>query len=96
MQITGITRLDKQGNPEEVFVVGCEEHNYWYKGLPPITHGCKECWTAYFFSQWAQAGAKPEHLDQLESAIRHAGELADKGQWDFIPDFSVKFDKEIN
>lgn len=96
MEIVGITRLDSNGNPHDEFVVGCETHGYWYKGVPPLTHGCRECWHAYFYAQWAQAGAHPEHLDQLEEAIRHAAELEDKGQWDFKPKFDIKIDKDVN
>jgi hypothetical protein len=91
MEITGITRL-VNGKEVEEFVVSCPEHQYFYKGKPPITHGCRECWHAYFFAQWAIAGADPAHLDQLESAIRHAAELEDKGEFDFKPkleDFKI-------
>lgn len=96
MDIVGVTRLDANGNSKDEFVIGCETHGYWYKGSPPLTHGCRSCWESYFVGQWAQAGAKPEHIDQLEEAIRHAAELADKGLWDFKPEFNVKIDKEIN
>ena len=96
MNITGVTRIDKNGNPVDEFVIGCEEHNFWYKGIPPLTHGCRSCWEAYFIGQWAQAGGKPEHVDQLESAIRQACELADKGLWDFKPQFNVQIDKDVN
>lgn len=82
------------GKEVEEFVVGCEIHEFWCKGLPPLTHGCRECWSAYYFHQWAQAGANPEHIDQLESAVRHAAELEDKGQWDFKPHFKVDISKE--
>lgn len=34
------------------------------------------------------------NLDQLEQAIRHAGELAEKGEFDFKPDFSVDISTE--
>lgn len=91
MEITGVTRLIN-GKEVEEFVVSCPEHQYFYKGKPPITHGCRECWHAYFFAQWAMAGANPEHLDQLEAAIRHAAELDDKGEFDFKPkleDFKI-------
>lgn len=93
MEIVGVTRI-VDGKEVEEFVVGCEIHSFWCKGLPPLTHGCRECWQAYYFHQWAQAGANPEHIDQLESAIRHAGELADDGKWDFKPNFHVDISKE--
>jgi hypothetical protein len=92
MDIVGVTRL-KDGKEVDEFVVGCSEHNYYFKGLPPLTHGCRECWHAYFYAQWALAGAKPGHIDQLEEAIHHAAELVDKGDFDFKPkleDFKVE------
>jgi hypothetical protein len=91
VEITGITRL-RDGKEVDEFVVSCPEHNYYYSGRPPLTTGCRECWTVFYWSQWAIAGAKPEHLDQLESAIRHAAELEDKGGFDFTPkleDFKI-------
>lgn len=94
MEITGVTRL-VNGKEVEEFVVSCPEHQYFYKGKPPITHGCRECWHAYFFAQWAVAGAKLEDVDQLESAIRHAAELEDKGEFDFKPkleDFKITYE----
>ena len=91
MEIVGVTRL-KDGQEVNEFVVGCPDHNFWFKGQPPLTHGCRECWAAYFYAQWAIAGAKKEDIDQLEEAIRHAGEMADKGEFDFNPkleDFKI-------
>jgi hypothetical protein len=82
------------GKEQEQFVVGCEDHNFWYKGTPPLTSGCRGCWEAFFIGQWCQAGGKPEHVDQLEEAIRHAAELEDKGLWDFKPQFKVDISKE--
>jgi hypothetical protein len=92
MNIVGVTRLH-DGKEVDEFVVGCEEHSYWYRGRPPLTTGCRECWAAFYTSQWALAGAKPEHIDQLEAAIHHATELASKGEFDFKPkleDFKVE------
>lgn len=92
MEVVGVTRL-RDGKEVDEFVVGCSEHNYWYKGKPPLTHGCRECWHAYFYAQTALAGGDMKtNIDQLESAIRHAAELADKGEFDFTPkleDFKV-------
>jgi len=86
MEIIGITRLDADGNPTDQFVVRCEIHNWYFKGMPPITTGCRECWQAYYFAQVARAGMdKKECVDQLESAIRHTTELVEKGGWDFEP-----------
>lgn len=94
MEVTGITRLIG-GKEVEQFVVGCSEHNYWYKGAPPLTSGCRECWHAYFFAQIARSeGDKYSHFQQLESAIRHVAESVEKGEWDFKPDFDVKIDHE--
>lgn len=92
MEITGITRL-VDGKEQEQFVVGCAEHGYWYKRRPPLV-SCRECWTAYFVGQWAEGGSKPEHLEQLESAIRHTAEAIDKGTWDFKPSFEMKIEHE--
>lgn len=92
MEIVGVTRL-KDGKEVDEFVVGCPDHGYWFKGEPPLTHGCRECWHAYYYAQWAIGGAKPEHIDQLEEAVRHASELADKGEFDFKPrleDFKIE------
>lgn len=86
----------KNGKEENVFVVGCETHNFWYKGMPPLTHGCAECWHSYFFGRWAETGAKQEQVDQLESVIRHAAELAEKGEFDFKPDYEMKIENETN
>ena len=96
MDIVGVTRVDKNGKESDEFVIGCEQHGFWYKGTPPLTHGCKECWSAFFVGQWVQGGAKEEDVDKLESAIRHAAELQDKGLWDFKPGYDIKIDKEIN
>lgn len=87
MEVVGRTVL-KDGKEVDEFVVGCPDHNYWFKGRPPITHGCRECWAAYYFAQFAISGAKPENVDILESAIRKAAELADKGEFDFKPELS--------
>lgn len=92
MEIVGVTRL-KDGKEVDEFVIGCPDHNFWYSGRPPLTTGCRECWAAYYVSQWAIAGTKSEHIDQLESAIHHAAELADKGEFDFQPkleDFKIE------
>jgi hypothetical protein len=92
MDIVGVTRT-KDGKEVEEFVIGHSEHSYWYKGKPPLTHGCRECWTAYFVAQFAQSNGEAD-VDQLEAGIRHAAELAEKGQFDFKPDYSVKIEHE--
>jgi hypothetical protein len=88
LEITGITRL-KDGKEVEEFVVGHADHNYWFKGRPPLM-ACAECWHAYFYAQWALAGAIPEHLDQLESAIHHMKEQIENGEWDFKPELNIE------
>lgn len=92
MEFVGVTRI-KDGKEVNEFVLGCPEHNYWYSGRPPLTTGCRECWSAFFIAQWAMGGSNKEHIDQLEEAIHHSAELADKGQFDFKPelkDFKVE------
>ena len=94
MELTGITRI-KNGKEVDEFVAYCPDHNYYYNGRPPLTTGCRECWTVYYFCQWAMSdGDKKTNLDQLESAIRHTAESIDKGEWDFKPKFDVKIEKE--
>ena len=92
MEIVGVTRI-KDGEETNEFVVGCPEHSYWYKGKPPLTTGCRECWTAYYFAQAARGNADfRTNVDQLESAIRHTAELVSKGEFDFKPkleDFKI-------
>lgn len=86
MEIIGVNR---NGNDE--FVVRCEIHDWYFCGQPPITHGCRECWNAYYFAQVAIAsGDKYTLVQQLESAVHHSAELADKGEWDFKPDMKIE------
>jgi hypothetical protein len=93
LEIVGVTRL-RDGKEVDEFVVGCPEHNYWFKGKPPLTTGCAECWHSYYFAQVALAGGNiEEHVEQLESAIRHAAEADDRGEFDFKPkleDFKIE------
>jgi hypothetical protein len=84
MEFVGVTRV-RDGKEVNEFVVGCPEHNFWYSGRPPLTTGCRECWSAFYLAQWSMAGSHKEHIDQLEEAVHHAGELAAKGQFDFKP-----------
>lgn len=93
MEIVGVTRL-VDGKETDEFVVGCSEHGYWFKGLPPLTAGCRSCWEAYYFANYARGGAKKEQIDQLEEAIHHAAELDDRGEFDFKPDFKVDITNE--
>jgi hypothetical protein len=95
LEFIGITRL-VDGKEEDLFVAACPEHNYYYKGTPPITHGCRECWAAYYISEWCIAGSKPEDVDRLEAMIRHAAEADDKGEFKFIPEFDFKVEHEEN
>ena len=93
MEFIGITRLvdDKE---VDLFVATCPEHNYYYKGKPPLTSGCRSCWEAYFISEWAIAGAKKEDVDKLESVVRHAAEADAKGEFDFKPKFEIDIQHE--
>lgn len=95
MELVGRTVL-KDGKEVEEFVVGCPEHSYWYKGKPPLTSGCRECWMAYYFAQTALAGGDfKEKVDQLESAVKHTAELVEKGEFDFKPkldDFKIEYE----
>lgn len=93
MEFIGITRT-VNGKDEDQFVATCPEHGYYYKGQPPITHGCRECWAAYFISEWAIAGGKKEDVEKLEQVIRHAAEASSKGEFDFTPDFKLEIEKE--
>ena len=93
MEFIGITRL-VDGKEVDEFVACCPEHNYYYKGKPPLTHGCRECWTAFYLSEWAIAGAKKEDVDKLESALCHVAEQADKGKFDFKPEFNIEIEHE--
>lgn len=94
MEIIGVTRLRDKSEVDE-FVIKCSIHPYFYKGLPPVTHGCKDCWLVFYFGQLVQSGGDMKmNIDQLEEAVKHASELADKGEWDFVPDFSVEIGKE--
>jgi hypothetical protein len=99
MEFLGATVTNATGESEDRFFLRCEEHNWFYSGRPPITTGCRECWLAYYTGQLAQKGGdfRPS-VDQLESAIRHAAELADKGEFDFEPrleDFKVEHEEDI-
>jgi hypothetical protein len=95
MELIGRTVVGKDGTERDEFVAYCADHNFYYKGQPPLTHGCRECWLVYFLSQWAQAeGDKLANLEQLESAIKHTAEMIDKGGWDFKPSFDVKISHE--
>jgi hypothetical protein len=91
LEIVGVTRL-KDGKEVNEFVIGCPEHNFWYKGKPPLTTGCRECWNAFYYAQAAQSNDFKGAVDQLESAIRHIAEQDDRGEFDFTPkleDFKV-------
>jgi len=85
-------------NGDDEFVVRCEIHDWYFRGQPPLTHGCRECWNVYYFCQIAMAeGDKKTLVEQLESAIRHTCELADKGQWDFTPKMEIEsIEKDAN
>jgi hypothetical protein len=94
MEIIGVTRKTAEGAEIEEFVLRCPIHDWYYKGRPPLTTGCRECWECYYIGQFAQHGSKPESVDQLESAIMHAKELIDKGEFDFKPSYEFNIEKE--
>ena len=93
LEIIGITRLI-EGKETDLFVVACPEHNYFYKGKPPLTHSCRECWEAYFFGECARDGNFKDNVDKLEEVIRHAGEAAAKGDFDFTPGYEIDIQHE--
>lgn len=93
MEFIGITRL-RDGQEVNEFVATCPDHNFYYKGKPPLTSGCRSCWEVFFISEWALAGGKPEDVDKLESAIKHIAEQDDKGKFDFKPEFDFKVEHE--
>lgn len=93
MEFIGITRVI-DGKDVDLFVAACPDHNYYYKGQPPLTSGCPSCWQAYYLSEWAIAGAKKEDVDKLESVIRHAAEADSKGEFDFKPKFEIDIKHE--
>jgi hypothetical protein len=93
MNFVGITRL-VDGKEVDMFVATCPDHNYYYKGVPPLTAGCRECWEAYFISEWILGGCKKEDVDNLEAMIHHAAEADDKGEFDFKPEFEFKVEHE--
>lgn len=95
MELIGVSRTLSDGTTQDEFVVRCEIHDWYFKGQPPITHGCRECWHAYYFTQIARSeGDKYTNFAQLESAINHAAESIDKGEWDFKPDYSINISHE--
>jgi hypothetical protein len=93
---------------EKLFLT-CGKHQYvaTVKGgvvNPPAPRGCPDCWKAYYFTVHCLCAPhmRAEHLDELESVIRHTVEYCEKGQFgsDFElyspgdPRFKVSFDKE--
>lgn len=72
---------------KEVCFLRCETHNWFYKGIPPLVSGCNSCWLCYFMGQLAESETEDQKaaIEQLESAIHHAAELDDKGEFDFVP-----------
>ena len=95
MELIGRTVPLANGTTRDEFVGRCEIHDWYYRGSPPITHGCRECWHTYYFMQWAGSkGDLQANLEQLESAIRHATEAVDRGEWDFKPELEIKIENE--
>lgn len=77
-----IIRQNKDG--EELCYIKCEEHNFYFKGMPPMTTGCKECWKTYFFGLHCLSKDKAE-MELFEEGLHHALEEIDKGNFDFKP-----------
>lgn len=62
----------------------CAKHFYLGSSTPPDSHGCKNCWEAYY---WYMIATTPPHLRQerlamLESAVMHAVESVERGEFD--------------
>jgi len=72
----------------------CKKHDWFYKGKPPITHGCEECWMTYYFMQGAGSANFAESTELLESAINHLIESDARGEWDFEPSFDMNIEKD--
>lgn len=91
MEFIGRTVELPDGTTRDEFVARCSTHNWFYKGQPPVTHGCSDCWLTYYACQLAMSsGDKYENFQQLESAIRHMAETINKGDWDFKPEFKIE------
>lgn len=68
-------------------LLSCKRHRYVASSTPPQPLHCKECWEAYF---WYMIASTPPHLreerlHQLETAVRHACEEEDRGEFTFEP-----------
>lgn len=95
MELIGRTVLGNDGVERDEFVAYCADHNFFYKGQPPLTHGCRECWLVFYLCQLAQSkGDRMTNLAELESAITHAADCIDSGGWDFKPSFEMKIEHE--
>lgn len=81
----------------ETCFIRCEEHNWYFKGQPPMTVGCKECWKTYYFSLRCLASDN-EQIDMLDEALHHAVESIAQGKFDFkildTPEVDIK--KELS
>lgn len=91
-----ILRVNKEG--QELCYIRCEIHDWFYKGIPPLTLGCPSCWMAFYLGQRCQADPSElgESVDQMEHILSHMQEEISQGKWDFVP-FSqphITIDKE--
>jgi hypothetical protein len=80
-----IIRVKK--DDEDICYIRCEEHEFYYKGVPPLTVGCSSCWMTYYLGMKCQADPNllGEDVDQMEHILSHLQEEIEKGKWDFVP-----------
>lgn len=87
-----MTQTQAENVLREVFdkdkiLLSCGEHRYIGSNLPPQPIGCKQCWEAYY---WYMIATTPPHLrrervEQAISAVTHANESYERGEFDFEP-----------
>lgn len=79
-------------DPNKVTLI-CGLHNYTPIGssgmpVPPATHGCKNCWQAYYTTTLAQTPPhlREQRLEEWEKTVRDAVQYVESGkEWDFVP-----------
>ena len=74
----------------------CEEHKYYFNGRPPLTVGCKDCWSVYWFMNIALTpnDKKQEASEMIVEAMSHLSEEVEAGTWDFEPYDHAVFEYE--
>lgn len=71
-----------------------------YRGVIPPRNGCKECWQVYYLKEFMALpeDSRDEFLDRLESAVNHAVEAAERGEFDVHiydrPEIKIERDAE--